>query len=251
MQAEQSVWITGASSGIGLSTATLLAQKGYQVFTTARNTQALNDLAKQYPNVTPFPADLTCEKDLNELKAALHDVALDIAIINAGDCTYMENHQLDMEAMRQVFEINVFASAACIDIALNSFENLANTKPGSRGHLIGVSSLSVLLPFTQAEYYASSKAAFSYYLNSLAIDLGQKPIDISVVYPGFVQTPLTDKNNFPMPFIISSEKAANHLEKVILSRPRSYYFPRIFSFLLKFFRFVPCIWRAIHKPLAQ
>ena len=238
------VWVTGASSGIGYAITKLLLVKGYKVIATARQVDELNKLAIDYPCLMVLQADLTLQDDHKQIIKCLeeHCIKLDILIVNAGTCEYMNNSTFDMNSMKRVFDINVFAAAQTIDTA----QRFMNTNENP--HIIGVSSMSVLLPFTRAEYYGASKAAFTYYIESLAIDLKPQNIDVSVVFPGFVDTPLTQKNNFSMPFMVSPNVAANELYKVIKKRPKEYAFPKKMSILLKAMGIVPGLWSSFHKP---
>lgn len=232
----RTIWVTGASSGIGEALVKLLDSNGHCVIATARNADKLNALTSQGVNITPLVADLCNDKDLLRIKEFFKGRHVDIAVINAGSCEYMQDGNLDVSSLRRVYEINFFAAAQSIQAVLPALKNT------ERGHIIGVSSMSVYLPFSKASYYASSKAALSSYLNCLAVDIYPDNIDVSVVYPGFVKTPLTDKNNFPMPFIISAEKAAEYFLTVIEKRPRVYAFPKNMDYLLKFFQKIPNIW---------
>jgi short-subunit dehydrogenase len=94
-----------------------------------------------------------------------------------------------------------------------------------RGHIVGVSSLAAEIPLPAAAHYCTSKAALSFYLESAAADLMPKGIYVTIVHPGFVRTPLTDKNSFPMPFLVELDRAAELIERGILSRSRIVRFP--------------------------
>lgn len=244
----KTVWITGASSGIGYALALRLANQGYKVIATARNVTALKTLAMQNTNIMALAADLTDADDIEKLQGYFlaENHAIDILVVNAGTCLYMDNAEYHAETMEQIFKVNVFAAANTIAVALPWLKRSSHG-----GHIIGISSMTVYLPFTRAEYYGASKAAFSYYLNSLRIDVKPFAIDVSVVYPGFVETPLTQKNDFPMPFLLSAEAAAQAIERVIKKRPKNAAFPKPLHYLLRILRSIPGLWdflhRAVHK----
>lgn len=240
----KTVWITGASSGIGHALALMLANNGYQVIATARNAESLKALALQSPNIKALVADLACNEAIEKLQGyfTARNQAIDVLIVNAGTCQYMDNAEYDVKIMEDVFKVNVFAAANTIAVALPWLKRSTHG-----GHIIGVSSMTVYLPFTRAEYYGASKAAFSYYLNSLRIDVKPFAIDVSIVYPGFVETPLTQKNDFPMPFLVSAETAAKAILAVIKKRPKNAAFPKPLHYLLRILGYIPGVWNWVHR----
>lgn len=240
-----SVWITGASSGIGKALALLLASRGYHIIATARDSEALQLLAASSDHIVALPADLTRADHLQALRDwfLARNEALDVVVVNAGTCVYMDESRLEMAALRQVFELNVFAAAGTVDIALPWLKQSAHG-----GHVVGISSMSVYLPFTRAEYYGASKAAFTYYLQSLAVDLKPEGIDVTVVFPGFVDTPLTGRNDFAMPFLMTPEAAAKKLLQVIKKRPATAAFPEPLHLILRIVGKMPRLWARLHKP---
>ena len=104
-----------------------------------------------------------------------------------------------------------------------------------------------LLPFTRTQAYGASKAALHYFTKSLEVDLHDKGIVVQAVSPGFVETPLTDKNDFDMPMKISSEEAAKAMLKGIESHKQTVFFPRVFGFMLRFMHVLP---QSIQKRLS-
>lgn len=238
-KAEKTVWITGASSGIGEALVKKLDSEGYHVIATARREEKLKLLADAGNNITPLVADLCQEDDLEKLKDYFSNKTLDVLILNAGSCEYMEDAKLDIKTMRSLYELNLFAAVSCIELANESL------KASGRGYIIGVSSMSVYLPFSKAQYYASSKAALSQYLACHQLDLQAQGIDVSIVYPGFVKTPLTDRNKFAMPFIITAEKAADEFIRIIEKRPVYAAFPKRLHFILSLLQKTPSLWRKI------
>ncbi len=240
----KTVWITGASSGIGYALALRLANQGYKVIATARNASTLKALAIKNPNITALVADLTSSDDIEKLQGyfTARNEAIDVVVVNAGTCLYMDNAEYDAQVMEQVFKVNIFAAANTIAVALPWLK-----RSNYGGHIIGVSSMTVYLPFTRAEYYGASKAAFSYYLNSLRIDVKPFAIDVSVVYPGFVETPLTQQNDFPMPFLVSVEEAARVIQQVMKKRPKNAAFPKPLHYLLRILGNIPGLWDRVHR----
>jgi short-subunit dehydrogenase len=119
-------------------------------------------------------------------------------------------------------------------------------------HLVGVASSAAYVALPRAEAYGASKAAVSYMLHSLRIDLRRENIAVSVVYPGFVKTPLTDKNDFPMPMRVSVEEAAWAIRKGIAKRQPEIHFPKKFTYLLKMFAYLPHgIWTSLAQRMTK
>ncbi|HEY9034299.1 MAG TPA: SDR family NAD(P)-dependent oxidoreductase [Pseudomonadales bacterium] len=243
----KSVWITGASSGIGRALAMRLADLGWSVLATARNEDALLQLEQYSSNIQALPADLTVAQDIDTLRTFfdLRGQGLDALVVNAGSCEYMDNATLDSASLRRVFELNVFAAAETIDVALPWLKKAA-------GHVLGIISMSVYLPFTRAEYYGASKAAFRYYLQSLRVDLAASGVSVTEVYPGFIDTPLTEKNDFPMPLLMPVDKAVQRLVAALDSRPLRSAFPWRLHVLLKLMAVLSPLWRVVHqaKPVS-
>ncbi|SEA89279.1 SDR family NAD(P)-dependent oxidoreductase [Alkalimonas amylolytica] len=231
--------ITGASSGIGRQLAMHYAKAGWQVLAVARSTDALNALAQQHTSIQPFTADLTQAKDIAALCQALTDSGqpLDLAILNAGTCIYVDATDLKLSDFEQTFAINFFALVA-LSAAL-----LPLLKQAAKGRLALVSSLAHYFPFTRAEAYGASKAAVSYFADSLRADWASEGVAVSLIEPGFVDTPLTQKNDFAMPFLLTVEDATNRIVSGLdHSKPRIR-FPKRLVWSLNLLRVLPYRWR--------
>jgi short-subunit dehydrogenase len=240
------IWITGASSGIGKAIALLLAEQGNQVIVSARGKPALDELAARHNNITALVCDVSEYGQIASLREQLQQISpyLDRVIVNAGTCEYLDLSQPDWAMMQRVMAVNYFGSIHAIAAALPLLE----AKPDGKGHIVGVVSMAAFVPFSRAEAYGSSKAALQYFLDSLRIDLIPQNIDVTVVNPGFVKTPLTDKNDFDMPFMVAVDKAAERIVKAIARRPRQYDFPGRLKWLLKTLGFFPAIWNSVIAP---
>ena len=245
----ESLWITGASSGLGRAMALRLAQQGNRVFVSARGSEALEQLADSHDNIIAIVFDVSCEDQINTVSRQIsqHTDYIDRVIINAGTCEYLDITAPDWEMMRRVMAVNYFGAINTLAVALP----LLKARPNGRGHIVGIVSLVTVVPFARAEAYGASKAAMQYMLDSLRIDLADDRIDVTVVNPGFVKTPLTDNNDFPMPFLMSVDRAAERIVRAIGSRPRQYDFPKRFKWLLKTLGFVPLLWNKLVAPLLK
>jgi short-subunit dehydrogenase len=219
--------ITGATSGIGKALAEHAADNNYNVIACGRNEEALAELSK-HENITSCQFDVT---DLNDTKRALADVTFDTAVLNAGTCEYVDLDSFEPDMFRRVFEPNFFGVVHCVDALLPKL------KKGSQ--LVIVDSMARLLPFTRTQAYGASKAALHYFTKSLEVDLHDKGVSVQAVSPGFVETPLTDKNDFEMPMKITSEEAAKAMLKGIESGKQSVFFPRVFGYMLRFMNILP------------
>lgn len=235
----KNIWVVGASSGIGFELSKALADAGNFVFVTARRKQQLNTLRERHPHsIQDIQADITSSSGLQELGKQLreHTDVLDMVVLCAGTCEYDDGPTLDIDMYRRVFDLNFFAQIECIKLALPMLE-----KTG--GKIVGVSSLASTLPFPRAEAYGSSKAAFEYVLSSLDIDLLDRNISSVIVRPGFVDTPLTQKNDFSMPFICDAKTAAKKIIRGLESNKKVINFPWQMTFSLNLFKPFQNIWR--------
>lgn len=233
------IWLTGASSGIGLALCEKLLQQGYHVLASVRSTEKMQPLQKQFPNALHVVyADVTKTDDLKNVKQAIESLGgLHGLILAAGVCEYFDNGQIDNKALERIFAVNFFAATACCEMALPLLQHSKNQKP----FILGLCSQSTVVPFTRAEAYGASKAALQYFLESLRIDQHEN-MDICIVQPGFVKTPLTDNNDFPMPFIQTADKAADEIMKAVKKRPLKHAFPKRLYYGLKLLGLSKTLW---------
>lgn len=197
------VFITGATSGIGKQLALDYAKQGWQVIACGRNQSVLDSLHTQYANIFPLAFDVT---DHPGTKAALAQLPCqpELWILNAGDCEYIDDGKMDVTLMARVFNINVLGVAAVIE----------GIQPHlSCGHRVAiVGSIASELALPRAEAYGASKAAVAYLARTLQLDWRPLGIEVTTIFPGFVATPLTDRNTFAMPMIITVERAAQEIK---------------------------------------
>lgn len=239
LEATSNIWITGASSGIGESVTRELIQQGHRLIITGRRKEALDQLCSLAPErMKPAPADTTDREALQSISADLEAFGhLDMVILNAGTCEYLEIADYDSSIIDHNVTTNVVGTARCLDIALPALRRTA--KQGRPATLVIVSSSAWWFPFGRAEGYGASKAALTYFAHALRADLASEGIDVVVVSPGFVKTPLTDRNDFPMPFLVSAEDAATRIVNGLRKGKMEIAFPKRFTWSLKLLGALP------------
>ena len=230
------IWITGASSGIGRALAIKFSNEGWQVAASARRESLLNDLNKSNPNIHAFALDVKDEKSVrNVFQNILQKFeTLDICVFATGIHDPEAEKKLSSEKIREIMETNFFGTLNCI-MAVNSF-----FREKKDGHIAIVSSVAGYRGLPAASGYCASKAALTSLAESLYFDFKRKNVKVSLISPGFIKTPMTDKNTFPMPMIKSPEYAA---EKIFigLTKKSSFeiHFPKSFTILLKLLKIMP------------
>ncbi|MBR9870914.1 MAG: SDR family NAD(P)-dependent oxidoreductase [Gammaproteobacteria bacterium] len=230
---DSNIWLTGASSGIGEALVRELAKYGHKLVISGRRQQPLDALAEEWPEqIHTAVADTTNREELSSLTGSLtHFGDLDMVILNAGTCEYLEVAEYDSSVIEANLTTNVLGTARCLDIALPALR--ATRAKGKPASVVIVSSTAWWFPFSRAEGYGASKAAVTYFAQSLRADLAAEGIEVVVVSPGFVKTPLTDRNDFPMPFMVSADEAARRIHQGLAKGKREIAFPRRFAWTLK------------------
>jgi short-subunit dehydrogenase len=160
-----------------------------------------------------------------------------MVILNAGTCEYLEVAEYNSDVIANNVTTNVIGTARCLDVALPALR--ATRAKGKPATLVIVSSSAWWFPFGRAEGYGASKAALTYFAQSLRADLAAEGIRVVVVSPGFVKTPLTDRNDFPMPFIISAGDAARRIRTGLEKGRNEIAFPKRFTWSLKLLAALP------------
>lgn len=218
-------WLTGASSGLGAALAEVLLDSGARVALSARAKAPLEQLAQRYPGqVLVVAGNLTNSQVVREIGEQIAQTwgALDTVLLNAGTCEYVDAKQFDASIIEHVVRTNLLASSYCIEAAL------ALLRAGQTPHLVGVASAVTYLPMPRAEAYGASKAGLRSLFEAQRLDLSPEGIDVTVVSPGFVDTPLTEHNDFPMPLSWPADKAARHIVGKLEERPLEIAFPALF-----------------------
>ncbi|MEZ5922902.1 MAG: SDR family NAD(P)-dependent oxidoreductase [Hyphomicrobiaceae bacterium] len=231
----KSAWITGASTGIGRELATQLARDGVRVAASARTAERLDELAKSQPGIVPVPVDVSDRKAV----AAAHQLAVeaigpvDLAVLNAGVWHPMSASAYDASRVAQSMSINYLGIAYALELLIPAM--IANR----RGHLALVGSVAGYRGLPKAAAYAPSKAAVISLAETLRLELPRHGITVSLVNPGFVESPMTAVNDFPMPFMIKSEDAAQRILKGLARGKFEIAFPWQLVMMLKLLRLMP------------
>lgn len=215
--------ITGATSGIGQQMALDYVKEGWQVIACGRNPESLAGLAAN-ENISTLRFDLASPEQI-DMAAQSISKSLDLVVLNAGSCEYIDDVMtFDTNLFRRVINSNVLGTADCVAAFI------PHIKTG--GQLAFIGSSASFFPFARAEAYGASKAAIAYLAQSLAVDLSPHFIDVSLVSPGFVSTPLTDKNDFSMPMKISVQQASDEIRQGLIKRQKHIKTPRLFTSIL-------------------
>ncbi len=230
------IWITGASSGIGKSLALKFANEGWIVAASARREDLLQGLNKENSNIHSFPLDVTSiENCKNTFKKILDQFKeIEISFFGTGIHDPKSEKKFNLEKIKKITEVNYFGTLNCI----NSVYDYYNHKQS--GQISIVSSVAGYRGLPAGGAYCASKSALSSFAESLYFEMKRKNVRISLISPGFIKTPMTDMNDFPMPMIKTPEFAADEIYKgLIKGKGFEIHFPKSFTFIMKFLRILP------------
>lgn len=230
----QSILITGASSGIGRQLALDYAAQGIRVYACGRSAERLTYLQTISENIVPLSFDVTERVQVRDTLADLSPLPT-LWIINAGDCEYIDDGVIDAALIERVMKVNVVGTANVLEAIQSHL--------GQAHHVVIVSSIAGEVALPRAEAYGASKAAITYLARTLQLDWKPRGVKVSCVFPGFVKTPLTDKNDFDMPMIVTTEEASVAIRKGIDKQQSSIYFPKRFTSLFRIISLFPFRWQ--------
>ncbi len=231
----QTVWLVGASSGIGRATASALHARGARVVVSARSAAALDAFVEAHPGALALPLDVC---DPLALKAAAATLAargtLDCVLYCAGHYQPMRAHALDLAELLRHNQVNYLGALYFLDAVLpHLLAQAVNARSGQRGHLSLVGSVAGYRGLPNSLAYGPSKAALIHLSETLYLDLRQRGIGVSLINPGFVDTPLTRQNHFKMPGLITPEQAAQEILKGWARGVFEMHFPKRFTRWMK------------------
>jgi short-subunit dehydrogenase len=232
------VWITGASTGIGASVARQLASQGVTVACSARSADTLAALAAANNNIKPYVLDVTDEAAVascfENIERDLGQV--DLIIAGAGTYTAVTLDDFQTQAFKRMYEVNYLGVINVLAAVIPVF------RKRHRGHISWIASVSGYRGLPKAAAYGPTKAALINLAESLKEELALDGVAISVINPGFVKTPMTAQNDFPMPFLMDVEKAARLTIEGLRKQKFEVAYPGRFVAILKFARLLPYAW---------
>lgn len=234
----QSVFITGGTTGIGMELAKLYLARGWKVGVCGRDRLKFEEgFQVDRDNISFYAVDVA---NREELQAAIadfsHSIGLDVLIANAGISYQFKTKIPDFEWSYKMVHVNLLGVMYAFEAALNVMI------PRSQGQLVAISSIAGYNGLPGASAYSATKAAVSKYCESLHLDFRQFGISVTAINPGFIDTPLTQKNQHHMPFLMPAPKAAKKIIRAIDKKKMVYAFPFIFSSLVRLLGVIPRTW---------
>jgi len=233
------ILITGATSGIGNQLAKDYLLEGHHVYAVGRDDSALAELESLGAETVDL--DLMDRDKVIDAFGKIEEV--DLAICGAGMCEYLDMPNFDSASFMKVMSVNMGTLSHAI-------EGILPKLIASKGRLVGIGSASAYVPFARAEAYGSSKAAIHYLMKTLQISLAPHDVSVSLVVPGFVETPMTKQNDFPMPFIQTTAQASQAIRDGIASGHDMIEFPKKLTLPLKVLGTLPdLVWQQVSEKI--
>ncbi len=232
---QKKIWITGASSGIGKALAEKFARENWKVAISARRENLLNEIAKN-ENITAYPLDVTNQKNVENVFNKIKDdfENIDICVFCSGTYNRKSEKNIDVNQISKTIQTNFLGVVNCVKAVENYFKNK------KEGQISLVSSIAAYRGLPNSSGYGPSKAALTNFTESIYFDFKKYNVKISLVSPGFIKTPMTDTNEFAMPFIKSPEFAADKMYSgLIKGKSFEMTFPKELTIILKFLRILP------------
>ncbi len=233
---KKTIWITGGSTGIGKALAIKFAQEGWNVAISARRVELLNEISDKYENISSFQLDVTdkskCKEVFDNIKSKYDSI--DICFFSTGTWNPKKEKDIDVEQMEDVFKVNFFGTVNSIKAVEKYFKEKKN------GIITIVSSIAGYRGLPNSTGYGPSKSALNNLAESLFFDFKRFNVRICLVSPGFIKTPMTDKNDFKMPFLKTPEYAANKIYDGLINKNNfEIHFPKSLTIILKILSFLP------------
>ena len=233
---KKTIWITGGSTGIGKALAIKFANEGWNVAISARRENLLKEISNQYENIHSYPLDVTdkskCKEVFNEIKEKFNNI--EICFFSTGTWNPKKEREIDIEQIEDVFKINFFGTLNTIKAVEDYFKNKKS------GIITLVSSIAGYRGLPNSTGYGPSKSALNNLAESLYFDFKRSNVRVCLVSPGFIKTPMTDKNDFKMPFLKTPEYAAEKIyDGLVNKKIFEIHFPKSLTIILKILSFIP------------
>ena len=233
---DKTIWITGASTGIGRALAIKFAKNGWNVAASARRENLLKELEELNQNIYSFPLDVTDKEKCKEVFKKIEDKfkTIDISFFSTGTWDPGKEKEIDVEQIENVMKVNFFGTLNCIKSVEKYYRNKKS------GHISIVSSIAGYRGLPNSTGYGPSKSALNNLAESLFFDFKRYGVRVSLISPGFIKTPMTDKNDFKMPFLRTTDFAADKIyEGLVNSNKFEIHFPKQLTLILKLLRILP------------
>ena len=203
---KKTIWITGASSGIGEASARKFAKEGWKVIVSARRVELLEKLSED-ENIFSYPLDVTDSVKAKEVfKKIIEDHRqVDLCIFSSGTYERKSEKELDVQNIKHVIEVNFLGVINCVSAVEKYY------KDKNIGHIAVVSSPVGYRGLPKSSGYTPSKAALNNFTQGIYFDFKKFNVKVTLITPGFIKTALTDKNEFKMPFLKSTDYAAEEI----------------------------------------
>ncbi len=234
------VWMVGASTGIGRATAAKLHAAGARVIVSARKKDALDRFVAEHPGAEAIALDATDEAAMKDAVAQIvaRHGRIDLACYCAGMYTPMRAQQFDLASAKAHIAVNYTGALVLLDVLLPQLLRQARAAGGKAGgtaggHISLVSSVAGFRGLPKSLAYGPTKAALINLAETLYLDLSPEGLGISVINPGFVETPLTAGNDFHMPALITPDEAAEAILRGWQAGDFEIHFPKRFTLFLK------------------
>ncbi len=233
---EKIVWITGGGSGIGAELTKVLVDNEYHVIISGRRVKELNKVKLYSKNkITVFKLDVSSELECkNVIKKIIQRFKkIDIAVLNAAAYNPGNLESVELSRIKEVMNVNLMGQINCL------INILPNMRKRNNGQIVFVSSPAGFRGLPNSGIYGITKSGLTFLAETLRLELSKLKIKIQVVHPGFIKTPMTDKNKFPMPFLMTAKNAALRIYKGLLSSKFEIYFPKRLIIPMKFMSILP------------
>jgi short-subunit dehydrogenase len=230
------IWIVGASSGIGKALALKFAKENWIVIISARRKNLLIKLNEINNNIKPYPLDVTNEKQCISVFKNITKIYknIEVCVFGSGVNYTMKNEKFDPKKIKKIMEVNYFGVINLTNAVYNYF------KKKKSGQISFIASVAGYKGLPKKGAYCASKSSLITFAESLYFDFIKFNIQIKIINPGFIESPMTKKNNFFMPMIQSSDYAANKIyDGLVNKKSFEIHFPKSLTLIMKIVSLLP------------